>query len=417
MKTNKFRMLLVLLTTLLFTCCKEETTSSLLQRMEEIKQKGDSIPTEALAELKQIEPDIKYGTSDYVKYKYLLLNARLKDKAFIVPTSSDTIEDVTDYFDRHGSVEERMEAYYYEASVYRDLKDYPREMTAFHKVLDLAYENRVGDCQLLQNTYSQLSGLYIFQQLYTEALKMAKAGCEMAERTHTLDPIYLMDVASCAWFVQDSATHIEYSLKTLDCIKKDSRKIFPSVVCELLIRFSEHGMKTEMKECFVMLQSSERYKVVHNYLSAIAIYYDFSEQADSAVPYYERILNTSDDKSMKKDAAHRLMDYYIGKQQYEEAAKYAQLYARFVDDVFKEKRYESTSRASGEHLYAISLKKELQAREEADNNKIRIYGMAASFLAAALVIGIIYHKKREHYLKELLRKDEALGAAKEVSIR
>lgn len=56
----------------------------------------------------------------------------------------------------------------------------------------------------------------------------------------------------------------------------------------------------------------------------------------------------------------------------------------------------------------------MQAREEADAYKNRVYGMAVSFLLVLFVIGIIYHQKREHYLKELLRKDEALGAAKDV---
>lgn len=71
MKTNKLRMLMGLLATFLLISCKgDDATNVLLQRMEEIKQKGDTLPTKALAELKQIESNIKYGTSDYVENKF-----------------------------------------------------------------------------------------------------------------------------------------------------------------------------------------------------------------------------------------------------------------------------------------------------------------------------------------------------------
>lgn len=415
MKSNKLKILMGLLVTILLTSCKEgNATNDLLQRMEEIKVKGDTLPTEALAKLKQIEHNIKNAASDYVQNKFFLLRTRLQDKADIIPVSFDTIEAVVDYFDRHGNIEERMEAYYYKASVYRDLKDYPREMTAFHKVLDLAHENGVGDCRLLQNTYSQLSGLYNSQQLYKDALEMAKAGCDMAERTNTLDPIYLMDVATCAWHVRDSAIHTEYCLKTLDCLKRNTNGLYPSVVCELLIRFSVLKMNSEVDECFALLQFSKQYKNAHNFLPAMATYYELHGQMDSAMNYYKQCFSSATQNSMRMDAAHNLMDYYTAIKQYESAAEYARQYATFVREVFKEKQYESTSRASGEHLYATSLKKELQAREEADAYKNRVYGMAVSFLLVLFVIGIIYHQKREHYLKELLRKDEALGAAKDV---
>lgn len=421
MKTTKISLFLFLIVTMLF-CCKEDSTEPLLQQMEQIKEEGDSNPEKALADLQALKPNVELRESDYVRNKYLLLQARLRDKAFIMPTSSDTVETLVDYFTNNGSIEEQMEAYYYEASAYRDLKDFPRALTSFHKVIDIANNNGIGDCRFLQNAYSQLTSIYLYQQLYDEALKMAKAGCEMAERTHTVDPIYLMDVATSAWFAQDTATHIEYCLKTLECLKEDTAEVFPSVFCELLSRFSDLKMSSETEECYTILHSSDAYREAHNFLSAMASYHDFRGDMDSAIIYYKRLLQESTMARQRKDAAQRIMDYYIDRSQYEIATKYAKQYEEYVDAVFKEYQYESTSRASGEHLYAISLKKEVQARKEADNYKIRthykirIYGLIATFLAAALIAGFIYHRKREHYLKELLNKDKQIKDIVRISL-
>lgn len=410
---NKYYRLLYFLTLALFVCCSESTKDVLLHHLDYIKQNGNSEPLKALEELQTLEADIHNCHSDYIHYKHLLLKARLQDKAFLIPNSPDTIERVVNYFEKNGNNEERMESYYYQASMYRDLKDYPRALTSLNKVLEISEKHETEDSILLQNTYSQLSWLYNKQQLYVEALKMAEIGCSMAEKTGTLDPIYLMDVATASCHTGDTLIAIGACRRTLDFIKNDSLCSFPDVVCELLLHFSDWSMEEEAEDCLSLLQESKNSRNAHNYLAAMVRYFKCHSSMDSAAVYNERILAESSNLSQKLAASHDLMDFHAKRATFDKSALYANLYSHYVDSVFAENQYEQTSRACGEHLYAVSLEKEMEARKDAYTYRTRTYAVIVMFLLSALVASILISQRKKRYLGMLLSKENALLAAKD----
>lgn len=391
--------------------CNNSSDDVLLRQMERIKQDGNTNPWNALNELSTIEPEIINNNSCYVYNKYLLLMIRLRDKTYITTTSSDTIENVVDYFEKHGNDNELMESYYYQGSIYRDLKDYPRAITSFIDALDIAKNKDVKDYPLLQNTYSQLSGLYKKQQLYEESLKMAKAGYKMAIKTNTVDPIYIMDVASSALHIGDTIEARKYSLKALDWIKNNQSLYYPDVVCELLIKFSEWKMKEEAEKCLEIIHYIPDGSDIHNYLAAMAHYYEGISMMDSAMDYNRRILTESGNLSQRMSAAHRLMDYYIQHGIYNISVEYSKIYAQLVDSAFLENQYEQTSRACGNHLYATSMRKEMEAQKEANEYKIKNYFILICFLFSLLLFAILYGQRKRKFTKLLIDKQKRLDFA------
>lgn len=391
--------------------CNNSSDDVLLRQMERIKQDGNTNPWNALNELSTIEPEIINNNSCYVYNKYLLLMIRLRDKTYITTTSSDTIENVVDYFEKHGNDNELMESYYYQGSIYRDLKDYPRAITSFIDALDIAKNKDVKDYPLLQNTYSQLSGLYKKQQLYEESLKMAKAGYKMAIKTNTVDPIYIMDVASSALHTGDTIEARKYSLKALDWIKNNQSLYYPDVVCELLIKFSEWKMKEEAEKCLEIIHYIPDGSDIHNYLAAMAHYYEGISMMDSAMDYNRRILTESGNLSQRMSAAHRLMDYYIQHGIYNISVEYSKIYAQLVDSAFLENQYEQTSRACGNHLYATSMRKEMEAQKEANEYKIKNYFIFICFLFSLLLFAILYGQRKRKFTKLLIDKQKRLDFA------
>lgn len=379
--------------------------------MELIRHKGDADPSTALAELLLMESDVRSCRSDFVRNKFLLLKTRLQDKAYLQPCSSDTIDAVVRYFEECGCNAERMESYYYQGSVYRDMKDFPRSMMSFNKVLDTAGKSGAEPSVLLQNTYSQLSWLYFMQQLYMEAYKAAKSGYEMAEKTNTVDPIYLMDLVTTAFAITDTTEALRYCKKTLDYLTYDSACKYPDVACELLKNFSECHCELQVEACLSLLRKHPESSKAHNYLGSMAYYYESHSMPDSAMSYYRQVLSASSNYSQKMNAAGKLMDYYIKMKSYESGAEYAMLHSCYVDSVFAENEYEQTSRACGEHLYAISLEKEMKARRETESYKMRVYGIVALFLLSALAASVIYGQKKRRFIRALLEKDRELGSA------
>lgn len=387
-----------------FVCCSNRH-DILLENMDVIKKEGDTDPMQSLIKLYSIEDSI-HNSSEYVKNKYLLLKIRLQDKSDIIPVSSDTIDQIVKYFDRYGNNEERMEAYYYQGSVYRDLNDLPRSITSFLNVLDIAKKCNAEPSKLLQNTCSQLSALYNKQDLYDNALIMAEAGCKMAEETKTVDPIYLMDVASAADLVGDTAKSLKYCDKTLECIKRDSSYLYPSVICELLIKYTDNNLKNKADECFHILPKFDNVKNTHNYLDALATYYNSYVSVDSALACYEKMF--SDGNIAQKSISSRVLAYYnydIGN--YQKSCMYAMQYFLYKDSVSEGMQYEQTSRACGEHLYAVSLAKELEARKVADRRMKWVYVSIVTVLFVILIANVLYWRKKIELRDKSLALDEA----------
>lgn len=392
-----------------FSCNTGRHEDELLRSINTIRQQGDTCPGEALTELEKIENDAK-NSSNYIWNKYHLLKIRLQDKSDIVPRTPEVIESIVHYFNTHGSDEERMEAYYYQGSVYRDLKDFPRSVSSFLKVLDIAQKCKAKPCVLLQNTYSQLAWLYNGQQLYDEALKMAKAGCRMAEQTKTIDPIYLMDVSSSAVLSGDTLECIKYCDKALEYIRQDTSSLYSSVICELLIRYTDKKLKTKAEDCLRILRSQKDASNSHNYLRAMARYYEKFVSEDSAALFHERVLHESRNMYQKKNSCEYLMAYYNRKKDYEECGRYSMLFSSYVDSVFDEYMYEQTSRACGEHLYAVSLAKELQAKNKADKYAKAIFITLLLVLFVVLVANILYKRKKKELKDKTIALEDAHNA-------
>lgn len=403
-----------LMASLLLVCCRDGASDVLLHHMSMIEQHGDSNPQQALEEVREIERDIDNCRSAYVRNKYLLLRTRLCDKAYLIPNSSDTIDSVVEYFMKEGSNQERMEARYYQGSVYRDLKDYPRAIASFLDVLDIAEKSKAGPCRLLQNTYSQLSNLYFQQMVYGKALEMAQAGLDMARSTNTLDPVYIMDVSSAALLCGDTAEAIRCCREAVEYVKLDSLNACPDVICEILIRFSEGGMKSDAQECLSVLRNSNDGVTAKNYLPAMASYFESISLIDSAMLVNQKIISESSVLSQKLKAVQKLMLYCFQTGDYEEGAKYAMMYDEYVESVFEENQYEQTSRACGEHLYAVSLKKEMAAREETAAKQKRIYILMGVFLLSALAGSVAYGRRKKRFARVLVSKDLELAQSRDV---
>ena len=161
----------------IMACNGDET--AVFDALAKIEAQGDTAATVALQRLEQMKQTVDEQQDEHLTNNYKLLGIRLRDKAYITHTSSDEAMGVVEYFEKNGSQEEKLEAYYYLASVCRDLKDYPQAMDYFRRVAcsDTVEANR-KTLRLIQNACSQLSLIYKLVMLPEEALEMAKKGLE-----------------------------------------------------------------------------------------------------------------------------------------------------------------------------------------------------------------------------------------------
>ena len=408
-------LLIIVLSLLTFSCQNgKHSEPSLLDRIAQLKALGDSAPQEALKQLGTLEPLAQKGDA-YERQKFLLLQARLRDKAYMMPYSADTMLAVVSYFEQEGSKRDKAEAYYYLASNFRDLEDYPQAIANFLKAMDVAENDKECDVTLLNYTYSQLSYLYRVELNPAAATAIAKKSLALVTSQGSADPIDYMDVATSCFHEGDTLEGMEYAEKAMEKIAHDrSATRYADVVTELLRFYSVQRDRERAKRCLEMLHGVPAEKRPSNYFSGMANYYELFGPQDSAVALYEYLCEHDKTPSMRSYSARHLMEHYREVGNYERSSFYALAYQKAQNEIWERRKMENSAKANGEWVY-----KKNDAEIQATKNRLRtiVYWIAGGTAAIVLTVGGIYFSYRRRKEKELQSKEEEIEALRQILAR
>ena len=408
-------LLIIVLSLLTFSCQNgKHSEPSLLDRIAQLKALGDSAPQEALKQLGTLEPLAQKGDA-YERQKFLLLQARLRDKAYMMPYSADTMLAVVSYFEQEGSKRDKAEAYYYLASNFRDLEDYPQAIKNFLKAMDVAENDKECDVTLLNYTYSQLSYLYRVELNPAAATAIAKKSLALVTSQGSADPIDYMDVATSCFHEGDTLEGMEYAEKAMEKIAHDrSATRYADVVTELLRFYSVQRDRERAKRCLEMLHGVPAEKRPSNYFSGMAKYHELFGPQDSAVALYEYLCEHDKTPSMRSYSARHLMEHYREVGNYERSSFYALAYQKAQNEIWERRKMENSAKANGEWVY-----KKNDAEIQATKNRLRtiVYWIAGGTAAIVLTVGGIYFSYRRRKEKELQSKEEEIEALRQILAR
>ena len=408
-------LLIIVLSLLTFSCQNgKHSEPSLLDRIAQLKALGDSAPQEALKQLGTLET-LAQKSDAYERQKFLLLQARLRDKAYMMPYSADTMLAVVSYFEQEGTKRDKAEAYYYLASNFRDLEDYPQAIANFLKAMDVAENDKECDVTLLNYTYSQLSYLYRVELNPAAATAIAKKSLALVTSQGSADPIDYMDVATSCFHEGDTLEGMEYAEKAMEKIAHDrSATRYADVVTELLRFYSVQRDRERAKRCLEMLHGVPAEKRPSNYFSGMANYYELFGPQDSAVALYEYLCEHDKTPSMRSYSARHLMEHYREVGNYERSSFYALAYQKAQNEIWERRKMENSAKANGEWVY-----KKNDAEIQATKNRLRtiVYWIAGGTAAIVLTVGGIYFSYRRRKEKELQSKEEEIEALRQILAR
>ena len=163
----------------------------------------NSRPDSALAVLEGAEGQMA-GESRSVRMRYQLLRHQAMNKAFVPFTSDSLMLDVTDYYDRHGTANERMQAHYLLGCVYRDMKEAPHAIDCYLDAIVKADTTR-NDCDFrtLSSVYSQIADLYHQQLLLSYEIEARRQAHKNALLAHdTLRAISDLKLSASAYIAK-----------------------------------------------------------------------------------------------------------------------------------------------------------------------------------------------------------------------
>lgn len=366
--------LFILFLAVISVCSCQETEKRLL--WEEIDSLSETTPSKALEKLRQAKgemEDASYGD----RMKWILLKHKIEDKSYISQTSDSDIVAAVDYFEEYGTGIERIEAYYYAASTYRDLNNGPQAIAFFLKVLQDGESK--SHIKLLSNTYFQMGLLFNKQHLYQEAVNMFmhayaadKEMNDTSNMAHSLKKIAF----SYACDNKDDSSFVYYN-RALRLVEASgdtvARNMIRSQMADLLISREEYSKALDFLKPIMYEKPLDR----NAYYSMTAKAYMGAGNADSAKFYCEKLLAHGNVYS-KRLACKILLQCHIRDNDHRKILSLLSLYEACCDSIDRITATESVMQMKASYDYQI---------REKENTRLKIE--RSRFIAGLFVVSTI----------------------------
>lgn len=420
MKQKVINFLLII--TILASCSGNRMYDSLMQRADSIMDVDDDSAKVAIQMLDGVKPQL----SDFTKgqrMRYELLYHKAMNKAYIPFTSDSIMLKVADYYEHHGSANDRMLAYYVLGCVYRDMHEAPIALEYYNKATEQADTTTAGcDYTTLSSIYYQMG--ILFDKQYLPYLELKAFG--QAEKYAYL----AKDTLSAIIFYQNKESAYNY----LD--EKDSAIAINLHAAKLL---KQHGYERESKIAFggnfIYYVDKKDYKKAHEAFEAYSksgyngnseyvdsksfvlyekgLYYMSQNQLDSAYHYLQLSSRLCKSLSVKAAIKKALSQYYLKNNQSALAAKYALESSSYNDSDLIEARKTQLQQVQAMYDYSRHQERAIVAEKKTMHRTQIIYiliigGLIVLFLVAYSYKRNLTTKKKKIEVAKLLYEDSLI---------
>ena len=383
--------------------------SKYLDCLDKIKVIGDSNPKYAMMMHDSIRPQINRA-SEYVRMKSIMLEMRLRDKAFMKATKADSAKLITGYFAEHANEADAIEAFYYAGSAYRDMQDMPNALKNFLKAEELAISSPSCDSNMLVNIYSNLAYTYFCVQDYSHALKMALKEYKTAQEINSLDVVTAIDVGESYLRLDDYKSAYKYYVEALNMIQlSEANQDVAGSLYTILYGFSFMKEVEEADKCYSIIC---KMGLVPPPLQ-LGEYHKLKNNMDAAISCYKSVIRESEDLNLIYDASRNLYDAYKTIGNKDSINKYASFYIQISDSIDLGKRQELASSVNNQYQYYRDIDEESKIKEENIRYQMWLYVIFFSAIMLFLVFFLYHTWKKSKQLKVLLELSEQLNDAKQ----
>lgn len=401
MKVNRHLFLILCALLSLFACGHKPYPHTLITA----DSLTNVIPKSAIALLDSLKDEMQSAPQATQMY-YQLLCIKANDKAYKHHTSDSLILPVLHYYMEENDEQHLPEAYYYAGRVYRDLGDAPQALNYFEKAVDALPEE--GGYGIKSKVYSQIGTLFSYQGMYAEALQMYKKGeqYDIILKDSAGMVFNLRDIASMYVELgkQDSAlTYFKKAnLLSQQIQRTDLFNMVQSQLADLYIDLQEYdSAQAALHHALRDIEQSNKSGIY----SIAAHFYDKTNKTDSAVWYYNELLD-SGTVYAKKIANRRLLELAIKQNNTKEASDYLRGYLLNADSIEHLTKTEIIHRMHSIYNYQLREKENILLKSENHSKAVWLWVIAGGFI---LVLSLLityrqYSKRKNLELKQQLDK-------------
>ena len=412
MKEKVIYLLLILL--ILASCAGNRKYDELMQRADSIMNVNDDSAKVAIRMLDGVKSQLPEFTKKQ-RMRYELLRHKAMNKACITFTSDSVMKEVVDYYDHHGSANERMLANYVLGCVYRDMHEAPMALEYYNKATEQA-DTTAADCDYgtLYRVYSQMGFLFSKQYLpYQELNAFGKAEKYAYLAKDTLNVIINYQNKGEAYgYLGKKDSVIAINLQAAKLFKKHGNDYAAAIAFGCNYKYYiEKKDFINAKKAFEAYNSTG-YEGNSNYEDAKAYvlclkgtYYMFTGQLDSACYILQQSLKFCKSFSNKAATTKALAHYYAKVNQPSLAMKYALQSSEYNDSDLIEARKTQLQQVQAMYDYGrnqeIARMAEQKAKRSTQMNYMIVFACVILFLFLSYI-----------YRKQLALKKKRIAASK-----
>ena len=396
---------------LLLCACGSREAQRMLDRAEAVMSDN---PSQAITILDSIGDD-GLSRSQHMRRLLLLTNAQNKcDTVF----RSDSIQRLlVDYYESHGTANERMLAHYLLGRAYYDMGEIPMALNAYQLALADTTVTDKNYYQLVR-IYAQMAKIYYHQYLLQEQIDCINQSVKfalLAKDTIGAVNNYLQKANS--YDLMGKSDSVITICENVNSFFKGKGMYKQSAQDQglLALHYIKKGMPEKAKHCLDVYEAeSGFFDSNHNiephrtiYYSMLGEYYTTIEKYDSAEICFRKELREGKDFNNQNAASRGLALLFQKTHQPDSAAKYALYSYAMNDSVYAHMATEEVERMKAMYDYNRHLKlAEAKSREaQATRSLAWILSLFCLSIILSLYIVILRHKKRE---EEMVRREENL---------
>jgi tetratricopeptide (TPR) repeat protein len=366
-------------------------------------------PDSAVIYLNKLKDHIETAPRSVQMY-YQLLCIKANDRAYIPHSSDSIILPILNYYKQTDDLH-LPETYYYAGRIYRDLGDAPQALDYFNNTLD-ALPSSSDSYSLKSKVYSQIGTLFLYQDIYDEALKMFK------EAFHY--DLLLEDSVGMSYDLRDMATSyrclnqidsaIYYYGKANDLALALHQQRFVSMIQSQMAGLYIQLKKYDLAKQFLQSSLSYQHKADKSGIFSVAAkYYHQLGTKDSAVYYYTQLLDFG--TIYAKQAAHwGLAELAIDNNHEQDAIPHLRAYMQCVDSIRKITDREAIRQMRSVYNYKLREKEIAHLKSKNEQTKLIIISLLSlcAILASITFAYIQYFKLKQLQLTIRLKKIKRL---------
>ena len=412
MKEKVIYLLLIIM--ILTSCAGNRKYDDLMQRADSIMNVNDDSAKVAIRMLDGVKSQLPEFTQAQ-KMRYELLRHKAMNKACITFTSDSVMKEVVDYYEDHGSANQRMLANYVLGCVYRDMHEVPLALEYYNKATEQA-DTTAADCDYgtLYRVYSQMGFLFSKQYLPYQLLDaFGKAEKYAYLAKDTLNAIINYQNKGDAYdYLGKKDSVVAINLRSANMFKRigDNYNAAIALGCNYSY-YIEKQDSVNAKKAFEAYFSTG-YEGNSNYGDAKAFllcekgrYYMFVSRLDSAFSCLNKSLKLSKSYSNKAAATKVLAQYYARVNKPVLAMKYALKSSEYNDSDLLAVRESQLQQIQAMYNYGRNQEIARKAELKAERITMLVYVLIAGGVVIFLLLTYLY-------LKQLKKKKEKILVTK-----